>query len=942
MPVIINSNVTTPTLDNGNIIKKINKTPIKKKISTTISDTASPIEKLKQKNKLIKSKQQQQQQKPTIGETMQNILNNKKTLKNNIDNEEDDDDDDDQINNSSNNIEKIKKEQEKIKNKEETEKLNIKKREVNSAISNEAKPLFHRMIKFKEAEIQDDSNDQLKKKYKPINKLNNDISSSKKLADLSKAKIEAKKKQQQIDKEDEDEDEDDDNILAKPKKVIFSVDQLSKLMEWKSVQRIGSGLNNVGNTCFMNSVIQCLTYTVPLANFMMSREHSRQCKISGFCIFCSLETQILQNHKCGGGKSVTPKEIASNIRKIAPTFRIGRQEDSHEFIRFMIESLQKVCLSKFPKGSISHRDTMTTVIGSIFGGYLRSQVKCSQCQYESNTYDPFMDLCVDINQADSLTKGLTNFVKSEILDGSNKYKCSKCKKLVKAQKRLQIHIAPPILTCQIKRFSFLGSYGGKINRQVQFDQTLNLSPFMTQPNNHSIYDLYAVLVHLGGSTSSGHYYCYVKGSNGIWYNMDDSSVSQVSLNTVLSQKAYMLFYSKRNIDQSINTNTVPISNTIGTKRKLVENDDADEIVGEKEKQDKPNSTTITTITTTITTTTTSTPTSTKTDEKQKIKKQKTSTTTIPTPTKPTTTNNNKNNNTSTKIETTITTTPTILPTTATTIITKKVSPQLKSSSSPTPSPKMKSISLGNDEIIDRQTLKNQDSDHESEEEEEDNYSDSDESSLSGPSSESDNGGVSPSLISTVLTPKITKQSTIINIHNQSKKEKKATEKQEKQQEQNKEDEGLDWESIRIPQQSSIDDKKRLKSINTSKQNKENAKLNPENGQFNFNVGAWDTEDIGSEFKDARKELLNDELLKEVNHEKDEHNKHFDLGRTKKIKVKKHLSQHEPNQFNQKALQLKQRKENELKYGNDRSSKFTNKSIKKQQSKNSNRPKKFTG
>lgn len=475
MPIITSSNVTTSTLENGNILKKINKTPIKKKMATTTnSDTISPIEKLKQKNKLIKSQQLQQQQstQQTIGETMQNILYKKQNL---IENKDKDDDENEQDNNNNEQDNKLKKKQDKIKNKEEIEKLNIKKKQVNSAISNEAKPLFHRMIKFKEAEIQDDSNDQLKNKYKPINKLND--SASKKLADLAKAKSEAKKKE----KEGGEEEEDDDNILAKPKKVLFSVDQLSKLMEWKSVQRIGSGLNNVGNTCFMNSVLQCLTYTVPLANFMMSREHSRQCQASGFCIFCSLETQVLQSHKCGG-KSITPKEIASNIRKIAPTFRIGRQEDSHEFIRFMIESLQKVSLSKYPKGSINHRDAMTTVIGSIFGGYLRSQVKCSQCQYESNTYDPFMDLCVDINQADSLTKGLTNFVKSELLDGSNKYKCSKCKKLVKAQKRLQIHIAPPILTCQIKRFSFLGSYGGKINRQIQFDQTLNLSPFMTQSN----------------------------------------------------------------------------------------------------------------------------------------------------------------------------------------------------------------------------------------------------------------------------------------------------------------------------------------------------------------------------------------------------------------------------------------------------------------------------
>ena len=41
------------------------------------------------------------------------------------------------------------------------------------------------------------------------------------------------------------------------------------------------------------------------------------------------------------------------------------------------------------------------------------------------------------------------------------------------------------------------------------------------------YDLYAVLVHAGHSVHSGHYYCYVRGGNGMWYICDDAHVSQV-------------------------------------------------------------------------------------------------------------------------------------------------------------------------------------------------------------------------------------------------------------------------------------------------------------------------------------------------------------------------------------------------------------------------------
>ncbi|KAF2073895.1 hypothetical protein CYY_004783 [Polysphondylium violaceum] len=441
-----------------------------------------------------------------------------------------------------------------------------------ATIKNQAKPLLHRNIAFIEAEIQDDSKNSLKSKYKPIN----DISLFKQ---QQKNGTTTAKKQVVVE---------DDNVLPEPKNVLFKPDDLLSISQWKHVGKIGSGLGNIGNTCFLNSVLQCLTYSSPLANFMLSEQHSKSCTSKVFCMFCSLEKHIIRS-LASTGKVIIPKEITSNLKKIAPTFRLGRQEDSHEFIRFVIEGLQKVCLSKYPKGTISHRDSMTTVIGSIFGGYLRSQVKCSVCQYESNTFDPFMDLSVDLNQADSLSKALEHFVKSELLDGSNKYKCCKCKKLVKATKRLNIHISPPVLTIQLKRFSWTGR---KVNKPIQFDPTFNLSPYMTSTNSDSIYDLYGVLVHYGSSTDSGHYYCYVKNSNNIWYGMDDESVSQVSQSTVLSQKAYMLFYSKRPSKNPINSNTIiskmftnPSTVAPIKKRKLEQIQDKILINSKKQSQD---------------------------------------------------------------------------------------------------------------------------------------------------------------------------------------------------------------------------------------------------------------------------------------------------------------------------------------------------------------------
>ena len=49
-------------------------------------------------------------------------------------------------------------------------------------------------------------------------------------------------------------------------------------LKWERVYRVGAGLHNLGNTCFLNSTVQCLTYTPPLANYLLSKEHSRTCK----------------------------------------------------------------------------------------------------------------------------------------------------------------------------------------------------------------------------------------------------------------------------------------------------------------------------------------------------------------------------------------------------------------------------------------------------------------------------------------------------------------------------------------------------------------------------------------------------------------------------------------------------------------------------------------
>uniref|UniRef100_A0A8C9VPR0 Ubiquitin carboxyl-terminal hydrolase n=1 Tax=Scleropages formosus TaxID=113540 RepID=A0A8C9VPR0_SCLFO len=324
--------------------------------------------------------------------------------------------------------------------------------------------------------------------------------------------------------------------IPPPQKVLFPGHRLS--MRWERVCRVGAGLQNLGNTCFLNSTVQCLTYTPPLANYLLSREHSRACHQSGFCMICVMQNHMIQAF-ANTGNAIKPVSFIRDLKKIARHFRFGSQEDAHEFLRYTIDAMQKACLSGYTK--LDRQSQATTLVHQIFGGYLRSRVKCTVCKSVSDTYDPYLDIALEIRQAANIVRALELFVKPDVLSGENAYMCAKCKKKVPASKRFTVHRASSVLTLSLKRFANFS--GGKITKDVGYPEFLNIRPYMSQSSGEPVmYGLYAVLVHSGYSCHAGHYYCYVKASNGQWYQMNDSMVHPSTVKVVLNQQAYVLFY----------------------------------------------------------------------------------------------------------------------------------------------------------------------------------------------------------------------------------------------------------------------------------------------------------------------------------------------------------------------------------------------------------------
>jgi ubiquitin carboxyl-terminal hydrolase 2/21 len=130
------------------------------------------------------------------------------------------------------------------------------------------------------------------------------------------------------------------------------------------------------------------------------------------------------------------------------------------------------------------------------------------------------------------------FVEEEVIDGSEKPMCSKCKGRNVFTKRFTIERLPKILVIHLKRFLF-SPYSYKISTDVSYPiEGLDVSKYLSsvvdpsstpsasatsRKNTNCIYDLYAISLHSGSSQSSGHYYAYGKHPfSNKWHCFNDS------------------------------------------------------------------------------------------------------------------------------------------------------------------------------------------------------------------------------------------------------------------------------------------------------------------------------------------------------------------------------------------------------------------------------------
>ncbi|MCQ2820598.1 MAG: ubiquitin carboxyl-terminal hydrolase [archaeon] len=314
------------------------------------------------------------------------------------------------------------------------------------------------------------------------------------------------------------------------------------------------GLQNLGNTCFMNTCLQILLHSPPFISQLYKLSSSVHLKPITSS-FLSLGKKMASS----GYGAISPSEFKREYNMRRRDFAGYGQHDTLEFCRFLLDDISKELNKGNPRAPYKElktegksklvcnkeyddylRTKEDSLIVDIFYGQLVSTYTC-RCGTESYSFQKFLDLPLLFTSRGSqnVSDMLDLYFKDERIKWESK--CEGCKQKTEHRKQLRISILPEILILSLQRFN--ARTGSKNNERVSFDQNINLDPYVDREcsKGRSSYSLYGIANH-SGTPSFGHYYAYAK-VNGSWKEYNDSTVSSYSVSSSTSS-GYVLFYMK--------------------------------------------------------------------------------------------------------------------------------------------------------------------------------------------------------------------------------------------------------------------------------------------------------------------------------------------------------------------------------------------------------------
>lgn len=224
-----------------------------------------------------------------------------------------------------------------------------------------------------------------------------------------------------------------------------------------------SGLKNLGNTCYMNSILQCLFSSLKFRKFLTTGKY-RGClnndSITGGNI-CEETAGLFKRMSSGDSKYVECSQLKSYFGAHQKMFRGRDQQDAHEFLTIFMDclhlelnsiSISRPVTSPSEKYWIEFTKCKESKVLQLFYGQIKSTVKCVTCGKESATYETFSNLSLELpSQANysSLVNCLSMYFGGERIHG---WICPNCKQTREAIKKLDISRLPEYLVIHLKRF----------------------------------------------------------------------------------------------------------------------------------------------------------------------------------------------------------------------------------------------------------------------------------------------------------------------------------------------------------------------------------------------------------------------------------------------------------------------------------------------------------
>jgi ubiquitin carboxyl-terminal hydrolase 22/27/51 len=168
------------------------------------------------------------------------------------------------------------------------------------------------------------------------------------------------------------------------------------------------GIQNLGNTCYMSTILQSFIHNPIVRNHYLSDTHKSNLCIRPNCIHCTITnvfTEMYSSSRSDPAIAYGPTDFITNVWKVATPFAGTDQQDSHEFLMFLLNIMHMHHLSE---DTDVDEKRCKCLAHQVFGGESQSQVTCNGCGKVNRKVEMMFDIGLQIHGKPKIVLNLGN------------------------------------------------------------------------------------------------------------------------------------------------------------------------------------------------------------------------------------------------------------------------------------------------------------------------------------------------------------------------------------------------------------------------------------------------------------------------------------------------------------------------------------------------------